>query len=456
MSKHVPVMFHKGKDNHWKRCVAVHRQGYGVSDCPMWNESKHLDRRAIAALGGGTIVKDNVKSEVSPYDPETGYYTVTGKDGKAKVYNPHNNELVAWEERRRPNAPILRDLKEEAKFIVPPREEFIDIYDSKWENNTIVAAMRKFNGGRWGGVKLAGDKVKNALVDAIWDLTFHVQRQKFMTDKDMAHFRTAAVYHLMVKKLPLKDAVVAGFKDFSADKAARKEFVDPRLEQVTKLDDGKTRVPLEIAKVLNNGDGEDTFRTDQDFVDLPKAQLEKMVGSIRNPKHVQAVISDVMEVGGKRSLPVRQTIFENGNAVRNALFVELRDGKLDQKRIDKLSKNLDMDSDEFVRSLYNRRGKTSAAKDIVGVVKGLPAAPESRTDKVFGVLKGGSIEGVRIVHQGQAEAIVRYIDEFGDEKFMEDKRGRSASAHFIDFWKTFDSHNFDLEKSLKHARLMAK
>lgn len=525
MSKHVPVMFHKGKDNHWKRCVAVHRQGYGVSDCPMWNESKHLDRRAIAALGGGTIVKDGVKSEVSPYDPQTGYYTVTGKDGKAKVYNPHNNELVAWEERRRENAPILQDLKQEAKFIVPPREEFIDVYDSKWEDSTIVAAMRKFNGGRWGGVKLAGDKVKDALVSAIYDLTFHVQRQRFMTDKDMAHFRTAAVYHLMVKKLPLKDAVTAGFKDFAADKAAKKEFVDPRLEKEVELKSGDTRVPLDIFKTLHNDHKEpmaketiekelrswssfsddfelsdeeyDTFtrlganettrslrryhdaleaknKTDQDdqyhkmfaslrektqdadTIDMSEAFLKGSVSRIKNPKHVQAVISEVMEVGGKRSLPVRQAIFENGHAVRNALFVELRDGKLDQKRIDKLSKNLDMDSDEFVRTLYNRRGKTSAAKDIAGVVKGLPATPESRTDKVFGVLKGGSIEGVSIVHRDHAEAIVRYIDEFGAEKFMEDKRGKSASAQFIDFWKTFESDGFDVEKSLKHARLMAK
>lgn len=218
-------MYHQS-GNKWRRCQATIRPGYGVSNCPQFSNGAHLDTRAIAAFGGGEIERDGSLTKVSGFDPKEGYYTITAKDGREWIYNPHNNERVSWIDRR--NTPIIEDLKKEAKFL-QPQPEVLDVYDSALDNNERIAYIRKFNDGRYAGVNV--QTIPRKTLEMFSELIYFVQKTKYIEDKDYRHLQHAALYHLIVEKKSVKEAVGAGFKDFAADKAAKKDFVDPLLEK---------------------------------------------------------------------------------------------------------------------------------------------------------------------------------------------------------------------------------
>ena len=208
------TMFHKSADGIWRRCTATARHGQNVEFCPLFTNGVHVDRRLIALLGGGDLERDGVLSKVSKFHPDKGYYAVEGKNGQVQIFDPQTNERITWVDRR-DHPELLEEFENEAPYYTPP-EDFYRIYDDEHSEDAIMKTMRMFNDDRFGGVKL--EKLKKDQYEAIWNATQFVSKQRTLSDKDRNHFQQAMIFHLMVGRKPLQEAVQLGFKQFAEDK----------------------------------------------------------------------------------------------------------------------------------------------------------------------------------------------------------------------------------------------
>ena len=95
-----------------------------------------------------------------------------------------------------------------------------------------MKTMRMFNDDRFGGVKL--EKLKKDQYEAIWNATQFVSKQRTLSDKDRNHFQQAMIFHLMVGRKPLQEAVQLGFKQFAEDKRKNIDNIVPLIQTFLK------------------------------------------------------------------------------------------------------------------------------------------------------------------------------------------------------------------------------
>lgn len=242
-------IFHISKTGDYKVCKAFKVPGRGVQNCPNFVEGAHLDRRAISAVGGGTIIKGGKKHIVSPFQ-ENGTYTILREDGTEHIYNAHNNELVTWRTRR-DDKEHMEDIKKEAPYLTPPPLYF-DVNDSAYDNDALVASLREFNKARIAGVDFKKiEQFSTKLRDSFIKLIRHAASLKGLEGKDMRHLLHNSLFYLVVEKKSAEEAINAGYKDYLDDKKNDKEFSDPLKMQDLKIAEGRVRIPFEKLRILN-------------------------------------------------------------------------------------------------------------------------------------------------------------------------------------------------------------